>query len=158
MAGMIEWRKRIYNQNNRPSKSILAPPKIVIGFLSKKNHAEKSTLSDELRSKKVSVEALFTGDFKEVIKKEHGRALGDNYFVPKKNIFENLLNLYNQKRFVIGEKISFKNDLEKTLNSKTNFFKHTDHGKKHTINVLLQTVSYPLWFRENIKYKRSYRV
>ena len=55
-------RKRIYNQNNRPSKSILTPPKIVIGFLSKKNHAEKSTLSDELRSKKVSVEALFTGD------------------------------------------------------------------------------------------------
>ena len=145
-------RKRIYNQNNRPSKFIISPPKIVIGFLSKKDHVEKNAMLNELRSKKIPIEAVFAGDFKEVIKKEYGKALGDNYFVSKKDIYENLFNLYNQKRFIIDDKISFKDNLKNELNSKIDFFKHTDQ----ITNTFLQTVSYPLWFRENIKYKRSY--
>jgi hypothetical protein len=149
-------RKRIYNQNNRPSKSVLTYPKIIIGFLSKKSYSEKNSLVDELRSKIMPIEAVITGDFKDVLKKEYGKALGDNYFVPKKNICENILNLYNQKRLIIDEKFFLKNDLKNILNSKIDFFKQTSNKKKYNANAFLQAASYPLWFRENIKYKRAY--
>jgi hypothetical protein len=135
--------KRLYSQDRRPSRRIVAPARVIFDF---------SEIGigpvDHLRKNKIAVEAIALTPESIWRKEEFGRALGHNYYVPMAMVFDTLKAVHSQGR------------LHATQGLNTDLLEQeAEFSVKNPVGWPIEHVTgigFPVWFRETIRYKRAY--
>ncbi len=150
-------KKRIFSQDRRPAKNVKAHPKIVIDF----TNIEAGQI-DGLRKRKISVEGISIKNSENGWRKENQEiGLGNNYYVSRHDLMVNLLNVFEQKRLIIDKEAPFADNLIEELknckielNTKNKKFSKVQREKEY--NDIIMALAAPVWFRETIRYSRTY--
>ncbi|MBU4317853.1 MAG: hypothetical protein KKF30_11340 [Proteobacteria bacterium] len=146
--------KKIFSQDRRPTKMVRAHPKLILN----RNRGGSSVKS--LRASGIPVDGILPVEGNDPwIKHPHGKALGDDYDVPLKDLFETLMEVHEQKRLVLtGDFRAMVIQIEKL---KETFTKNKENPeifpKDFEASDVLTALALPLWFNEKIPYQRAYK-
>ncbi len=147
--------KRVFSQDKRPARIILAPPIIVAGS------ATKNGKINLLRKKRIPIEGVFIQDGNGWRKEEYHRiCLGNNYFVPRAVLFNCLMNVYSQNRLIFEIDMAAADDLEKSLDACSDGVFNKNHSSIRTppddLKAMLFSLAIPIWFCENVREIKRY--
>ena len=141
--------KKIFSQDRRPTKTIRAHPKLIVSL-----ESGGADLVKRLRKSGIPVEGIWPGGSEEWKKQVHGRALGDDYFVSRNDLFNTTAIVFQQNRLHLSEnQKSLQNELEKRLS----FIEGDSQEMNPDISELLAVICLPVWFIEKVPYNRPYK-
>lgn len=158
-------RKRVYSQDRRPKKDVSAHPKIVIA-----GQGEiPPDLLIQLRRSHIPADGLRVLHSEAVLSQPlPPSGIGRDFYVSDGVLIEAVSTLWQQNRLIISatdqptavcpEESAIDNELVPALDAFLTDL--ADKGRQmlpETIRPVFLSMATPLWFRENIRYRRSYQ-
>jgi hypothetical protein len=145
--------KKIFSQDRRPTKTVRAHPRLI---LSRKPGEDRVK---SLRASGISVEGILpvagNGSW---TKHSLGKALGDDYDVPVKDLLETLVEVYDRKRLVLRQAFgSLASRMEQLKGLLEDQNANLDAFFSSPGSDVLPALSLVLWFNEKIPYQRAYK-
>jgi hypothetical protein len=138
-------RKQLFSQDGRPSKTVRSRPKFIVV-----TPTGCSTVVRNLREKRIPVEVVFLDGGKEWRRDDAGKGMGQDYHVSPDALQSILSRVIDEKRIECEETAS-------PIPADVSSVSRAAHGFCYGEKALRQTLAAAIWFRETIRYSRSYR-
>jgi len=138
-------RKRLFSQDGRPSKMVRSRPKLIV-------HSPRgcTAIVEALRRRRIPVEGIFLDEDQGWRQDDVGKGLGYNYHVSTDAIEVVLSRVIAEQRLTCEESVN------PTTGAGPSAEKIVP-GPSDGEDAFRQALAAAVWFRETIRYNRSYR-
>ena len=143
--------KRLYSQDRRPAKTVRDRPTVVALA-----DGRYPTLIERLRGREVAVEAVTCVPWSGWRKSTVGRAVGNDYRVSRESILNTACAVFEEGRLAMADGLDGGDGISRELSRRASKTR-TCPPPTDTIREILTAVCLPVWFRETVPYRRSYR-
>jgi hypothetical protein len=143
--------KRLYSQDRRPAKTVRVRPTVVA-----LPDGRYPTLIERLRGREVAVEAVTCVPWSGWRKSTVGRAVGNDYRVSRESILNTACAVFEEGRLALADGLDGGDGICRELSRKASKSKACP-PPTDTSREILTAVCLPVWFRETVPYRRSYR-